>query len=393
MNDTVFLAWQYVRRHPWTTVVLIVSTSLILFIPLALRILVDQSAEDLIARAEQTPLLVGTKGSATDLTLSALYFQPPAFEALTYREVDTARQMGVGQVIPLHLRYRVRDNPIIGTSPEYFGFRGLTLAEGRSVALLGECVVGANAAKALDVGVGEYLTSTPAGAFDVAGSYPLRMPVVGILAPRGNPDDEAVFVDLKTTWVIAGIAHGHQDLTRGNADSLLLEKTDSQLIASAAVLSYTEITPDNLASFHFHGEPADYPVDALILLPRDRREAVMLRGAYEARGGNVQMVRPRDVIDELIGTMFSVRNYILLAALLVGLATLAAIVLVINLSIRLRRDELSTMRKIGASPGRIRRILGVEIGLVLLLSLLITAALTGAIRRYGMALAEQFFLN
>ena len=36
--------------------------------------------------------------------------------------------------------------------------------------------------------------------------------MVGILAPTSTPDDEAVFVDIKTAWVISGIGHGHEDV-------------------------------------------------------------------------------------------------------------------------------------------------------------------------------------
>ncbi|MEZ4472556.1 MAG: hypothetical protein R3F60_17540 [bacterium] len=33
--------------------------------------------------------------------------------------------------------------------------------------------------------------------------------MVGTFEPNGTPDDDGVFVDVKTTWVIAGISHGH----------------------------------------------------------------------------------------------------------------------------------------------------------------------------------------
>ena len=48
--------------------------------------------------------------------------------------------------------------------------------------------------------------------WDLAGDYPLKMKVVGILAASNSADDGAVFVDLKTQWVIEGFGHGHQDL-------------------------------------------------------------------------------------------------------------------------------------------------------------------------------------
>ncbi|NIV56791.1 MAG: hypothetical protein GWN48_15140, partial [Actinobacteria bacterium] len=63
---------------------------------------------------------------------------------------------------------------------DYLGFRGLEVAEGRGFAILGECVIGAEAARSLGVGVEDSVLSTPAGAFDVAGSFPLKMRVVGV---------------------------------------------------------------------------------------------------------------------------------------------------------------------------------------------------------------------
>ncbi|MEJ2163348.1 MAG: hypothetical protein P8X60_08555, partial [Robiginitalea sp.] len=142
----------------------------------------------------------------------------------------------------------------------------------------GECVLGARAARTLNARVGSSVISTPAGAFDIAGSFPLKMTVVGILNPSQTPDDEAVFTDVKTTWVISGKAHGHQDIGTATADSLLLSRSDSSVVASPAVLSYTEITPENIGSFHFHGNPEDYPITSLIAIPKDKKSELVLGG-------------------------------------------------------------------------------------------------------------------
>ena len=57
-------------------------------------------------------------------------------------------------------------------------------------------------------------------------------------------------------------------------------------------------------------------------------------------------------MDELLATVLTVRQYVLAAVLLVGLATLATIILVFVLSARLRRNEILTMTRIGAAPGK-----------------------------------------
>jgi putative ABC transport system permease protein len=383
MRHILYLAWRYLRFHRGTTAVLIASISLILFLPAALQVVVREAARSLTARADATPLLVGAPGSAVDLTLAALYFREPSLEPSTYREVEAVAATGIATAIPLHLRYEAKGHRIVGTTPDYFAFRGLEVAEGRRFAILGECVLGAEAARSLGAEVGGSVLSTPAGAFDVAGSFPLKMHVVGVLAPAQTPDDAAVFVDLKTAWVISGLAHGHQDMAAPGSESGVLSREDDNIVANASVLSYTEITPENIDSFHFHGDPSEFPVDAVIAVPRDRKSGVVLRGRYADAGGAVQMVVPRAVVDDLVATMFSVRDAVFAVSVGLGVATVATAILVFALSIRLRRRELETMRKIGASRGRMRAVLASEVLLVVAASVAIAAGLTAVISRFG----------
>jgi putative ABC transport system permease protein len=392
MRNPLYLATQYLRYNWGKSMILILSIGLIVFIPLGLNFLAEKGARQLTARAESTPLLVGTMGSQTELALSALYFKMPVYKPLSFSEMESIAIHDGVQAIPLHLRFGVGSNPIAGTTSDYFDFRGLDLAEGRRMALLGECVLGSAASEDLNAGVGQTVTSSPVTAFDIAGSFPLRMQVVGVLAPAGTADDNAVFTDVKTTWVIEGLAHGHQDVTEATADSLLMSRDSAGAVASPAVLSYTEITPENRSSFHFHGDPASYPIDAIIAIPEDKRASLMLRGYYENERDDVQIAVPRDVIKELVGTLFNVRDLLFLAALSIGIATAVIIALVFMLSIRLRRREISTMYKMGGSRGRIRQMLGMEIVMVAVSGVVVAVLMTLAVNRFGLQLIEQLIM-
>ena len=209
MNHVLYMAWRYIRFRWGKTVLLVSAISLVIFLPAGLYVVVEQGARTLTARAESTPLLIGAKGSAVDLTLSALYFRTPNLSPCEYREVRRVDQTGLAIGIPLHLRYTVRNQRIVGTTIDYADFRRLAVARGRWFGLLGECVLGAEAARVLGVDVGDAVLSSAGSAFDVAGAFPLKMPVVGVLKPTGTVDEEAVFVDIKTTWIISGLAHGH----------------------------------------------------------------------------------------------------------------------------------------------------------------------------------------
>ena len=62
------------------------------------------------------------------------------------------------------------------------------------MSFVGECVIGKRVAEKLDIGVGDSLISSPENFFDLAGVYPLKMTVVGVLNISDTPDDRAVFV-------------------------------------------------------------------------------------------------------------------------------------------------------------------------------------------------------
>ncbi len=387
MRHVLYMAWRYLQFHWLKTVILVASITLIVFIPVGIQVVVGQASDALTARATATPLLIGAKGSAIDLTLSAIYFTTPAADPLPHRELTRLQELNLALGIPLHVRYRAAGFPIIGTSLDYFGFRNLEVMEGRVMTILGECVLGAGVAHSLDLGPDSTLFSSPATAFDVAGSTPLKMKIVGVLATSGTPDDKSVFVDIKTSWVLSGLAHGHMDVAMPEAESGVLTRDDNTIVANASVLPYTEITSHNIASFHFHGNSEEFPIDAILVVPHDRRSGILLRGRYEERSDPVQVLVPRVVIDDLMATVLSVRDFVILGSIGVGIATLATAVLVFVLSIRLRKREIMTIRKIGGTERRLRAILAAEICMVLGLSGSLTAFLVFVLSRIGTALA------
>ena len=86
MREVLYLAWRYLAFNRGKTAVLVASIMLIVYLPVALRVLVAQSAAELTARAEATPLLVGARGSALELALNSLYFESAPPERTRYAE-------------------------------------------------------------------------------------------------------------------------------------------------------------------------------------------------------------------------------------------------------------------------------------------------------------------
>ncbi len=392
MKDSLYLAWRYLRFHWGKTATMIAAITLVLFVPAGLQVLVRQGAEQLNARAEATPLVIGARGSEIELVLSALYFDTEPPPVVTMSEAYRVRNTGLARAIPIHNRFRARTFPVVGTTLDYFAFRHLRIAGGRQIAMLGECVLGAKVASQLNLKPGDGLKSTAQDPFNLAGNYPLKMRVVGVLETTDGPDDAAVFVDLKTAWVMEGLGHGHQDLTAAAAADGVLRRTEQNVTANAAVREFTEITAENIDSFHFHGDLETFPVTVVIALPRDEKSGTLLRGHYQAEEDPAQFVVPTSVIDQLLATILSVRTMIMAAAAVVGAATLLIVVLVFVLSVRLRKGEIETMHRLGCSRCTIVSILFAEIGVVAVFAVAIAGGLAFLTSQFAATAIRWFIL-
>ena len=392
MIDSFYIAWKYLLFSKARSATLVACITLIAVLPLALEIILDESEHQLVERAVHTPLLVGARGSALDLVMNSLYFADEVPELISLASADEITATDLAVTIPLYVRFQARGFPIVGTTLDYFDFRQLRLAEGTLFGMLGECVIGAAVASQLGLKTGDSLLSSPETVFDLAGVYPLKMRVPGVLAPTHSADDLAVLVDVKTAWVIEGLAHGHEDVARSRDSSVIIERSESNVTANAKLMQYTEITATNIDSFHLHGNPASYPLTAVIALPDDDKATAILRGRYQNIDTRYQIVPPADVIDTLMTNIFRIRNVLDAVILFVGLATLMALVLVFALSLRLRQREIDTIFKLGCSRMTIAQLLGAEVVIIAAFSSVLCLLILLVVSHYDQQLVRELFI-
>lgn len=393
MSDSLYLAWKYLAYHRGRAATLVACVTLLAVLPLTLGALLDQSEKQLLSRSESTPLLLGARGSALDLVMNGLYFDDEVPPLISMAAVEELERSGLATPIPLYVRFEARRFPIVGTTLDYFDFRSLNVAQGRWPALLGECVLGAETAARLGIVVGDSLLSSPETVFDLAGVYPLKMRVVGILERTHTPDDLAVFVDVKTAWVVEGIGHGHQEVTGAVDPSVIIERTDTNVVANARLVEYTEITAQNIASFHFHGASSEYPLSAVIAVPQDTRSGTLLRGRYLDGETDYQLVVPGAVIDGLLANIFRIKNVLDAVIAVVGTAAVLALILVFALSLRLRQREFHTVFRLGGSRLTVVRLLAAEITIVVGLAGVLCAVALVTVERYSVALVRSLFIG
>ena len=157
------------------------------------------------------------------------------------------------------------------------------------------------------------------------------------------------------------------------------------------MVQYNEITADNIDSFHFHGEQSGLPLTAVLPVPRDDKGRVLIQGRYQSNDA-LQMLSPREVIDQLLDTVFAVQRYVLVAMVMVAVATGAVVLLVFLLSWRARRGEQTTLLRLGGSRFAISSLMLAEALAVTLLALLLAAILTALTVAFGGPLLQAFVL-
>lgn len=355
MRSAWYLAWAYTRAHLGRSALLVTALGLLLFLPAALTVLIATYDARLGARAQATPVVVGARGNRYDLVLQALLFRDGRTDDVRYAWVRRVNEDLVydAQAIALHARHTARGVPVVGTDLQaYTTFRGLSVAEGQIPGMLGEAVIGSDAARSLGLGVGDTLTTDRVNLYDLSRTMPLRMRIVGVLAPGGGVDDAAVFVDVRTTWVIAGLGHGHDPTA--HADPAL----------HSAAVNEVVITPENADLFHFHGDEKDMPLSAVIVVPQTQKDRTVLLSRINADPA-VQALVPSRVMGELMGLVLRIKRLFDVNSVLVGVAALLLIGLVVALSLKLREAERRTLHKLGCSRGLVVQMLAAELLMVL----------------------------
>lgn len=376
MKGLLYLSWRHVCAHPARTLLLGLCIALALWVPWTASELAAHYDADLRSRAAATPLVIGAPGNRYDLTLSALYFRPTELETITYRDFELLSEDGPSLCIPMHLRFTARGAPIVATSIEYAEFRGLRLAEGRDPLRIGEVTLGYELAETLRLGAGDKIYSDPTELYDIAQPPALKMRIAGVYGRTGTADDRALFCDIRTAWVLEGIAHGHVEPDEID-EELVISRTEDSVAVSGALMEYAEVTPENEASFHYHGDTSLLPLSSVIAVPPTVKDGTLLKSGVNARR-RALAVTPKAVIADLLGVVFRIKRFFDLVGTFLVLTTGALVALVFLLATRLRTAELRTLDRMGAPRRAAMALVGVEIAGVLGFAVVLALGLTRA---------------
>lgn len=374
------LAWRNLWAQPLTGVLNLVLLTLglasVAFVLLARGALSQAFERDLAG----IDLVVGAKGSPMQLILSGVFHidQPTGNVALA--EVQAlARQPLVAEVIPLSLGDAVGGFRIVGTTPAYLAHYGATLAQGAVWTAPMQAVLGAQAARALGLSVGQRFAGAHGlgggGAAHAATPYT----VSGVLAPCGCVLDRLVLTATVSVWqvhahhVAPALGDAHAPAAHGaEADDDHDHPHDPAEQPAAAPPAEADAAREVTVALVRYRSPL-----AAAVLPRWVNTQTRMQAASPA----VEVTR----LLGLIGVGARVLEAV--GAVLLASAALSVFIALWN-AVRARRADLALLRLLGAPPRRIAALLlGEALWLALLASALALLAAHGLLALAGWAAA------
>lgn len=283
-------------------------------------------------------VLGGTQGHLKTI-FNSLYFKKGFVKSFKSEDLTTLSQFG--KTIPIFNHYTAHDYPVIGLSSKYFELKGYMLTSGNMFVKIGQCIIGAQLAKQLNLSVGDKISSDADAGFDVNKSIPVRMTISGILEVQNSPVDLAVFTDLKTAWTMHGIGHEHSE-----------EENSSQ--------SIVDFTKGPLKNFHFHGEEDSYPLTSALLFTKSNQSKAELQALAVANKLPLQVINPENTLLQINESITGVNKFFHFLFFLILTAMLIILLVFTMQSSSIRYQEKITYSKLGVPSSFYKKLLAGE---------------------------------
>lgn len=283
----------------------------------------NQVSDGITDNAGYYSAIIGPSGSETQLAMNTMYFSEEPLGTIPYSVVSMlTMDQRVRTVIPYAMADSYNGYNVVGTTSEFLTEKelkdGSMFSDNASAAM--EAVVGYNVAKYNDLKIGDVIyTSHSAGSTQ---THTQGIKVVGILKESHSSYDNIVFTQIRTLWTMhdhEGEEHeGHEGHDHATVCAILI-KTKNDAYAGQIVNEYNDkiITDD-------HGDT--HTLQAI-----------------------VPMNAVRGVLNDANNTKYIV--FVLCAVILIMNIMIISIITLLNMYHSSK--EISLMRLIGISMGKI----------------------------------------
>ena len=280
-----------------------------------------QISEGIIQTAANFDIIIGPSGRYTQLAMNTMFFTDKPLGTIPYSLVDEIQNSGMANaVVPFSMGDSYNDAPIVGTTPALLD--GKSLSSGEMFANACEAVVGYDVAKKYNLSVGDSLITSHglSGSGHDHAESPLT--VTGILSRTHTAYDNAVFTPCETIWAL----HNHEEEHEEGEEHAEGEEE------------------------HEHGE--DKTVCAVLVRSKSIADYSALTAAY-SESSDYLVINPNTVLREVLENVDMSRKIVYILCLVILIMNVFVITLIALLSAYDSRGEISLMRLIGVSMGRI----------------------------------------
>ncbi|MDP1580412.1 MAG: ABC transporter permease [Candidatus Didemnitutus sp.] len=315
------LIYRSLRQHAVSTIVTAASIALATGLLLTVWVVKTQSQAVFSATNSGYDAVLGARGSKLQLVLNAIFHLEASPGNLAAADVEAVRRHpAIKTAVPLAVGDNFYGWRIVGTTPQFFdveyqpGRRYTVEADGKLFADgAREAVLGALAARRLQLKVGDTLHPYHGLSFDAAAKHEEEYTVTGILAPTNTPVDRVIWIPLSGVQTMAG----HDPRTATDVSAVLI-----QLRAASA--------------------------------------GVMLDTMINKQGNRMTFAYPiGTIVAEMFNKISWVDKVLALVAWLVAAVAAGSVLVSIYNSMSARRRDLAILRALGA---RRRTVFGAVVG-------------------------------
>ena len=269
-----------------------------------------QISEGIIQTAANFDIIIGPSGSSTQLAMNTMFFTDKPLGTIPYSLVEEIQNSGkANAVVPFSMGDSYNDAPIVGTTPALL--EGKSLSSGEMFDAACEAVVGYDVARKYNLSVGDALITSHGLSGSGSDHAESPLTVTGVLSRTHTAYDNAVFTPCETIWAL----HDHAEEGEEEHDE---EKTVcAVLVRSKSIADYSALTAA-------YSENSDYLV-----------------------------INPNTVLREVLENVDMSRKIVYILCAVILIMNVFVITLIALLSAYDSRGEISLMRLIGVSMGRI----------------------------------------
>ena len=283
-----------------------------------------QISEGIIQTAANFDIIIGPSGSSTQLAMNTMFFTDKPLGTIPYSLVEEIQSSGMANaVVPFSMGDSYNDAPIVGTTPALLD--GKSLSSGEMFSSACEAVVGYDVAKKYNLSVGSSLITSHglSGSGHDHAESPLT--VTGVLSRTHTAYDNAVFTPCETIWTL----HDHEEEEEHEEGEEAHEHDGEKTVC--AVLVRSKSIADYSALTAAYSESSDYLV-----------------------------INPNTVLREVLENVDMSRRIVYILCAVILIMNVFVITLIALLSAYDSRSEISLMRLIGVSMGKINLLYLIE---------------------------------